>query len=59
MAHTPTGRLRLQTRQPDLYFLDEATIKRFLQRDQSIVQSAEPAPLRRFLAMRLMASADP
>ena len=41
----------LQTRQPDLYLLDEATIKRFLQRDQNIVHSAESAPLRRFLAM--------
>jgi hypothetical protein len=41
----------LQTRQPDLRLLDEATIKRFLQRDQNIVHSAESAPLRRFLAM--------
>ena len=31
--------------------MDEATIKRFLQRDQNIVHSAESAPLRRFLAM--------
>lgn len=41
----------LQTRQPDLHLLDEATIERFLQRDQNIVHSAESAPLRRFLAM--------
>ena len=27
----------LQTRQPDLHLLDEATIERFLQRDQNIV----------------------
>ena len=41
----------LQTRQPDLRLLDEATIERFLRRDQNIVHSAESAPLRRFLAM--------
>ena len=41
----------LQTRQPDLHLLNEATIARFLQRDQNIVHSAESAPLRRFLAM--------
>jgi hypothetical protein len=41
----------LQTRQPDLHLLDEATIERFLQRDQNIVHSGESAPLRRFLVM--------
>jgi hypothetical protein len=34
-----------------LHLLNEATIARFLQRDQNIVHSAESAPLRRFLAM--------
>ena len=41
----------LQTRQPDLRLLDEATIEQFLRRDQNIVHNAESAPLRRFLAM--------
>jgi hypothetical protein len=41
----------LQIRQPDVHLLNEATIERFLQRDQNIVHSAEAAPLRRFLAM--------
>jgi hypothetical protein len=33
----------LQTRQPDVHLLNEATIERFLQRDQNIVHSAESA----------------
>jgi len=41
----------LQTRQPDLRLLDEATIERFLRRDQNIVHNAESGPLRRLLAM--------
>lgn len=41
----------LQTRQPDLRLLDEATIERFLRRDQNIVHKAESGPLRRLLAM--------
>jgi hypothetical protein len=41
----------LQTRQPDLRLLDEATIERFLRRDQNIVHNAESGPLWRLLAM--------
>lgn len=41
----------LTTSQVDLRQLDEATIKRFLQRDLNVVHSAESAPLRRLLAM--------
>lgn len=41
----------LHTRQPDLHLLDEATIERFLRRDQNVVHGAESAPVRRFLAM--------
>jgi site-specific recombinase XerD len=42
----------LQTRQPDLRLLDEATIERFLRRDQNIVHNAESGPLRLLAMLR-------
>ena len=41
----------LDTRRLDLYELDEVSVQQFLNRDTDARRGAEPAPLRRFLAM--------
>jgi len=41
----------LESKRFDLRRLDEPTVERFLKRDLNVAHSAEPAPLRRFLAM--------